>query len=217
MRILLLGPPGAGKGTQAKLLQKKLGIPQIATGDILRSAVAGGTALGMQAKAYMDKGELVPDSIMVGLIQERLKEDDCKNGFILDGFPRNLEQAKALDQIFKLLSIQLDAVIKVNVPLEEILRRLMMRRTCLGCGAVYHLENDPPKKEGVCDRCGKMLVQREDDKEEVIRRRFAIYEKQTSPLANYYKEKGLLWEIDGTKPIPEVERDLEKLLVGVKS
>lgn len=204
MRLVLLGAPGAGKGTQAKKLIDKYGIPQISTGDILRQAVAEGTPLGKEAKSYMDKGELVPDKVVLGLVEERLKQDDCKKGYILDGFPRNTAQAEALDIILGDISMPLTAAISVDVPKEDLMKRLTGRRTCRNCGQMYNVYFSPPKKEGACDKCGGELYQRDDDKEETIRRRLDVYEAQTAPLIDYYGKKGILHAVQGTGSIDDI-------------
>ncbi|MEJ2314423.1 MAG: adenylate kinase [Nitrospirota bacterium] len=204
MRLVLLGAPGAGKGTQAKKLIGKYGIPQISTGDILRAAVAEGTPLGKEAKGYMDKGELVPDSVVLGLVEERLKQDDCKKGFILDGFPRNTAQAETLDGMLGKLGMPLTAAVSVDVPESDLMKRLTGRRTCKGCGQMYNVYFNPPAKEGVCDKCGGELYQRDDDKEETIKKRLEVYNAQTAPLINYYGGKGILKKIEGTGSIDEI-------------
>ncbi|VAX29562.1 Adenylate kinase [hydrothermal vent metagenome] len=204
MRIVLLGAPGAGKGTQAKKLVEKYGIPQISTGDILRKAVADGTPLGKEAKSYMDKGELVPDSVVIGLVKERLTQDDCKKGFILDGFPRNTAQAEVLDKVLNETNIPLQVALCVDVDMEILMKRLTGRRTCRQCGQMYNIYFSPPQKEGVCDKCGGELYQRDDDKEETIRRRLEVYEAQTAPLIEYYKNKGILKTVEGTGDIDEI-------------
>lgn len=204
MRLVLLGAPGAGKGTQAKKLIDKYSIPQISTGDILRQAVAEGTPLGKEAKSYMDKGELVPDKVVLGLVEERLKQDDCKKGYILDGFPRNTAQAEALDIILGDIGMPLTAAISVDVPKEDLMKRLTGRRTCRNCGQMYNVYFSPPKKEGTCDKCGGELYQRDDDKEETIRRRLDVYEAQTAPLIDYYGKKGILHAVQGTGSIDDI-------------
>lgn len=204
MRLVLLGAPGAGKGTQAKKLIDKYSIPQISTGDILRQAVAEGTPLGKEAKSYMDKGELVPDKVVLGLVEERLKQDDCKKGYILDGFPRNTAQAEALDVILGDISMPLTAAISVDVPKEDLMKRLTGRRTCRNCGQMYNVYFSPPKKEGACDKCSGELYQRDDDKEETIRRRLDVYEAQTAPLIDYYGKKGILHAVQGTGSIDDI-------------
>jgi adenylate kinase len=204
MRLVLLGAPGAGKGTQAKKLIDKYGIPQISTGDILRQAVAEGTPLGKEAKSYMDKGELVPDKVVLGMVQERLKQADCKKGYILDGFPRNTAQAEALDVLLGKIGMPLTAAVSVDVPKEDLMKRLTGRRTCRGCGQMYNVHFSPPKKEKTCDKCGGELYQRDDDKEETIRRRLDVYEAQTAPLIDYYGRKGILHNVQGTGSINDI-------------
>ena len=212
MNLIMLGPPGAGKGTQAKMLVEKLGIPQISTGDMLRAAVAEGTELGKKAKEYMDKGQLVPDEVVIGIVKERLSKPDCEKGFILDGFPRTVPQAEALDKILEEMGKRIDYVINIVVPDEEILKRLTGRRTCKKCGAMYHVIYNPPKQEGVCDKCGGELYQRDDDKEETIKNRLKVYAEQTAPLVDYYRKKGVLVDIDGTKSINEIFEEILKAL-----
>jgi adenylate kinase len=212
MNLILLGAPGAGKGTQAKYIVEKYGIPQISTGDMLRDAVAKGTELGKKAKEYMDKGELVPDEVVIGIVRDRLKEKDTEKGFILDGFPRTLNQAEALDKMLSELNKNINAVINVAVPEEEVVKRIVNRRSCRKCGAVYHLIYAPPKVEGKCDKCDGELYQRDDDKEETVRERFSVYRKQTEPLIEYYSKKGLVKDVDGTKGIDEVSAEIQKIL-----
>jgi len=212
MNLILLGAPGAGKGTQAKKIVEKYGIPHIATGDILREAVAKGTELGKKAKEYMDRGELVPDEIVIGIVKERLQEPDCEKGFLLDGFPRTLKQAEALDNMLKELGRKIDAVIYIDVPEEEVVKRIVNRRTCRKCGAVYHLIYAPPREPNKCDKCGGELYQRDDDKEETVRQRFKVYMENTAPLIDYYEKKGLLYKVDGTKSIEEVFQQIEEIL-----
>ena len=204
MRLVLLGAPGAGKGTQAKKLIEKHGIPQISTGDILRKAVADGTPLGKEAKSYMDKGELVPDKVVIGLIEDRLKQPDCKKGFILDGFPRNTAQAETLDAMLKKLNMPLDSALSVDVPKGDLMKRLTGRRTCKGCQQMYNVYFSPPKKNGVCDKCGGELFHRDDDKEETIKRRLDVYDAQTAPLISYYKKSGILKSVTGVGGIDEI-------------
>jgi adenylate kinase len=204
MRIVLLGAPGAGKGTQAKILIEKYGMPQISTGDLLRAAVGAGTPLGKEAKSYMDKGELVPDSVVLGMVEERLKQDDCKKGYILDGFPRNTAQAEALDKMLAALNMSLTAALSVDVPLEDLRKRLTGRRTCKACGQMYNVYFKAPAKEGVCDKCSGELFQRDDDKEATIKKRLEVYTAQTEPLIGYYKSKGILKSISGTGSIDEI-------------
>ena len=204
MKLVLLGAPGAGKGTQAKKLIEKYGIPQISTGDLLRAAVAAGTPLGKEAKSYMDKGELVPDSVVLGMVEERLKQNDCKNGYILDGFPRNTAQAETLDKMLSSLNMPLDAALSVDVPFEDLMKRLTGRRTCKSCGQMYNIYFGPPKKEGLCDKCNGELFQRDDDKEETIKKRLEVYSAQTAPLIDYYKKKGLLKTVVGVGSIDDI-------------
>ena len=189
MRLVLLGAPGAGKGTQAKKLVDKYGIPQISTGDILRKAVAEGTPLGKEAKSYMDKGELVPDSVVIGLVKERLAQDDCKSGYILDGFPRNTAQAESLDGVLAAMHSPITVALSVDVDKNDLMKRLTGRRTCRGCQQMFNIHFTPPQKEGVCDKCGGELYQRDDDKEETIRNRLDVYAKSTAPLIDYYCKK----------------------------
>lgn len=214
MRLVLLGAPGAGKGTQAKKLIEKYGIPQISTGDILRQSVADGTPLGKEAKSYMDKGELVPDKVVLGLVQERLRKDDCKKGYILDGFPRNTAQAQALDGILNDLGMALTAALSVDVPKEDLMKRLTGRRTCRKCGQMYNVYFSPPKAEGVCDKCGGELFQRDDDREETIKRRLDVYEAKTAPLIDYYSKKGILKSVQGTGGIDQIFGKICSVLGG---
>ncbi|MBI4687323.1 MAG: adenylate kinase [Nitrospirae bacterium] len=204
MRLVLLGAPGAGKGTQAKKLIDKYGIPQISTGDILRKAVADGTPLGKEAKSYMDKGELVPDSVVIGLVKERIAQDDCKKGYILDGFPRNTAQAETLDKVLNDLGMPLTAALSVDVPKDDLMKRLTGRRTCKGCQQMYNIYFSPSKKEGVCDKCSGELFQRDDDKEETIKRRLDVYEASTAPLIDYYNKKGILKSVQGVGSIDDI-------------
>jgi adenylate kinase len=204
MRIVLLGAPGAGKGTQAKLLVEKYSLPQVSTGDLLRAAVAAGTPLGKEAKSFMDSGQLVPDSVVLGMMQERMKQDDMKKGYILDGFPRNTKQAEALDAMLASLNMSLDAALSVDVPFEDLMKRLTGRRTCKACGQMYNIFFSPSRKEGSCDKCGAELYQRDDDKEETIKKRLDVYNAQTAPLIDYYKGKGILKSVAGTGSIDEI-------------
>ncbi len=204
MNLILLGPPGAGKGTQAKRLMEKYGIPQISTGDILRAAVKDGTEMGRKAKEYMDSGKLVPDEVVIGIIDDRLKEDDCKKGYMLDGFPRTVPQAEALGDVLAGMGSTIDHVISIEVPDEELVGRLTGRRTCRDCGAGYHLMFDPPKVEGVCDKCGGELYQRDDDNEETVTNRLKVYNEQTQPLIDYYSNKSLIRPINGIGGIGEI-------------
>lgn len=215
MRIVLLGAPGAGKGTQAKILIEKYGMPQISTGDLLRAAVAAGTALGKEAKSYMDKGELVPDSVVLGMVGERLKQDDCKKGYILDGFPRNTAQAEALDKMLASLNMSLTAALSVDVPFEDLMKRLTGRRTCKACGQMYNIYFKAPAKESVCDKCKGELFQRDDDKEATIKKRLEVYTAQTEPLIGYYKKKGIVKSVSGTGSIDEIFKKVTEVL-GLK-
>ena len=208
MRLVFLGAPGAGKGTQAKMLVDQLKIPQISTGDMLRKAVADGTPLGKEAKSYMEKGELVPDSVVIGLIKERLQESDTENGFILDGFPRNVSQAKELDRLLGDLGKPLDVALVLDVPFEDLMKRLTGRRTCRSCGQMYNIYFSPPKIEGKCDVCGGELYQRADDNEETIKKRLEVYQSSTEPLIEYYKNKGILKVVQGTGNINEIYRKI---------
>jgi adenylate kinase len=205
MNIILIGPPGAGKGTQAKRMIDRLGVPQISTGDMFRAAVKDGTPMGIKAKEYMDKGALVPDEVVIGVVDERFGKPDAKQGFILDGFPRTIEQAKALDGLLDKLGISLDHVVVIEVPDDFLVERLTGRRTCKGCGYMHHIEFDPPKTEGVCDKCGGELYQRDDDQEATIRERLTTYHAQTSPLIDYYSKKGIVRKIEGTGSMKDVQ------------
>lgn len=208
MNLILLGPPGAGKGTQAKMLIEQFGIPQISTGDMLRAAVAAGSELGKKAKACMDAGTLVPDDVVIGIVGERLAQPDCDKGFILDGFPRTVAQADALGETLAAIGKKLDAVISLEVDSEALVERLTGRRTCRACGQGFHVRFDPPSKEGVCDACGGELYQRDDDREETIRKRLQVYQEQTAPLIDYYQREGLLSSIDGMQDIQVVHEDI---------
>ncbi|ACX52348.1 adenylate kinase [Ammonifex degensii KC4] len=208
MNLLIMGPPGAGKGTQSERLVKEFNIPHISTGDMLREAVKQGTEMGKKAKEYMDKGQLVPDEVIIGVVKERLMQPDCERGFLLDGFPRTVAQAEALDKLLLEMGRKLDAVINVSVPREKIVARLTGRRVCKVCGATYHIVNNPPKVEGKCDKCGGELYQRSDDTEETVNKRLDVYEAQTQPLIEYYQAKGLLVNIDGDQPIDKVFADI---------
>ena len=212
MNLILLGPPGAGKGTQAQLMVDRYHIPQISTGDILRAAVKDKTPLGVKAKGFMDQGKLVPDELVVGIIEERLKAADCHPGFILDGFPRTIAQAEALQPILSKMGRSIDHVVNIEVEDEELVRRLTGRRTCKNCGAMFHIVFHAPKREGICDRCGGMLYQREDDKEETIRTRLKEYQKQTSPLIKYYQQKKTLRSIQGVGEQEQIFEQIVRLL-----
>ncbi|WP_148897094.1 adenylate kinase [Geothermobacter ehrlichii] len=208
MNLILLGPPGAGKGTQAKMLIERFGIPQISTGDMLRAAVAAKTELGLKAKACMDAGALVPDEVVIGIVGERLQQADCDKGFILDGFPRTVPQADALKATLAGLDKALSAVISLEVDVEALIERLTGRRTCRDCGRGFHLKFDPPAKADVCDSCGGELFQRDDDREETIRKRLQVYQEQTAPLVEYYQREGLLVAIDGMQEMAAVQEDI---------
>jgi len=214
MNIVFLGPPGAGKGTQAKILIERYGIPQISTGDMLREHRAKGTELGKKAQEYMDKGQLVPDEIILGMVKERLSQPDCQKGFILDGFPRTVAQAEALDKLLSEMGKKLDFALALIVPDELLVERLTGRRTCKNCGMMYHIKYKPPKVEGKCDVCGGELYQRPDDNEETVRNRLKVYHEQTAPLIEYYKNKGILREIDGSKSIEEITQQIIAILEG---
>ncbi|HZX61549.1 MAG TPA: adenylate kinase [Candidatus Methylomirabilis sp.] len=214
MRGILLGPPGAGKGTQAKMLTERYGVPQISTGDILRSAVAAGTPLGREAKSYMDRGALVPDEVVIGIVRERLHQPDCQRGYLLDGFPRTVTQAEALTRMLTELGAPLPCVVSLDVAEAELVRRLSGRRTCPACGAVFHVESHPPKVEGTCDACGGRLIQREDDREETIRRRLRVYREQTEPLISYYQARGLVKHVNGSGDTGEVFARIAGVLEG---
>ena len=204
MKIIMLGAPGAGKGTQAKMIADKYGVPHISTGDIFRANIKNGTELGMEAKKYMDKGLLVPEELTVRILLDRVAQDDCKNGYVLDGFPRTIPQAEVLDSELTKLGDHIDYAINVDVPDENIVKRMSGRRACLTCGATYHIEHVPPKKEGICDVCGSELVLRDDDKPETVKNRLNVYHEQTQPLIDFYTEKGVLKTVDGTVPMEEV-------------
>lgn len=204
MKIIMLGAPGAGKGTQAKRIAEKYSLPHISTGDIFRANIKNGTELGNKAKSYMDAGKLVPDEITIGMLIDRINEEDCSQGYVLDGFPRNLAQARSLDEALKKQNNKIDYAIDVEVPDENIIKRMGGRRACLNCGATYHLEFMPTKLEGICDKCGNQIVIREDDKPETVKERLKIYHEQTQALIEYYAEAGILKEVDGTLDINEV-------------
>ncbi len=212
MKIIMLGAPGAGKGTQAKMIAKKYDIPHISTGDIFRANIKEGTDLGKEAKGYMDKGQLVPDELTVRILLDRVAKDDCKNGYVLDGFPRTIPQAEVLDKEVSKMGDKIDFAIDVDVPDENIIRRMGGRRACLKCGATYHVEHIPPKKEGICDACGAELVLRDDDKPETVKKRLDVYHEQTQPLIEYYGAKGILKSVDGTRDMNDVFSDITGLL-----
>ncbi len=204
MKIIMLGAPGAGKGTQAKMIAEKYHIPHISTGDIFRANIKNGTELGKEAKKYMDQGLLVPDELTVKILLDRVGQEDCKEGYVLDGFPRNIPQAEVLDDALKKISDNIDFAINVDVPDENIIRRMGGRRACVSCGSTYHIEYIPPKKEGVCDVCGQALVLRDDDKPETVKNRLEVYHGQTQPLIDYYQAKNILRTVDGTRSVEEV-------------
>ena len=213
MRLVLLGPPGAGKGTQAKLMQERMGASHISSGDLLRAAIAGNNELGRAAQAYMQRGELVPDALVIDMINQRLRQNGSDPSFMLDGFPRTVAQAEALEAMLAGMHIPLDHVVSLQVPREELVRRLSGRRTCRQCGTMYHVELDPPRTAGVCDRCEGELFQRDDDREETIRARLGVYDKATAPLTAFYRSRGLLREIDGTGSTTQV---LDRILGRLK-
>lgn len=204
MKIIMLGAPGAGKGTQAKMLADKYKIPHVSTGDIFRANIKNETELGTKAKVYMDQGMLVPDELTCDLVVDRIKQDDCKDGYILDGFPRTIPQAECLDKALDALNDKIDFAVNVEVPDENIIRRMSGRRACLSCGRTYHIVYNPPKEEGICDECKKELVLRDDDKPETVEKRLKVYHEQTQPLIDYYRNKGVLAEVDGTRDMQEV-------------
>ncbi|MCI6552307.1 MAG: adenylate kinase [Lachnospiraceae bacterium] len=212
MKIIMLGAPGAGKGTQAKMIADKYKVPHISTGDIFRANIKDGTELGMEAKKYMDQGLLVPDELTVRILLDRVGADDCKNGYVLDGFPRTIPQAEVLDKALADRGEQIDFAIDVDVPDENIVRRMSGRRACPACGATYHTEHIPPKTEGICDRCGKELVLREDDKPETVSKRLKVYHEQTQPLIDFYSAKGVLRTVDGTQPMEKVFDSIAEIL-----
>lgn len=212
MRVVFLGAPGVGKGTQADRLAARFRYPKVSTGDILREAVGNRTPLGLQAKACMDEGKLVSDGIVVGIVREKLAQPDCARGFFLDGFPRTVAQAEELDSLLRSRGQRLDRVVNVLVPREQVVRRLTGRRSCPSCKAVYHIEFAPPRQAGVCDRCGAGLVQRSDDRRETVEARLAVYEQETAPLIDYYRKQDLLSDLDGAGQVDEVERRLLDLL-----
>lgn len=212
MKIIMLGAPGAGKGTQAKKIAEKYSIPHISTGDIFRANIKNGTELGKKAKTYMDKGELVPDDLVVDLVIDRFKEPDCAGGYVLDGFPRTIPQAEALDKALTEIGEKVDYAVNVEVPDENIISRMSGRRACVGCGATYHMVFNPSKKEGVCDTCGQNLILRDDDKPETVKNRLGVYHNQTQPLIDYYQKQGILKEVDGTQGMDEVFAEIVKIL-----
>ena len=212
MRIIMLGAPGAGKGTQAKKIASKYSIPHISTGDIFRANIKNGTELGNKAKTYMDQGLLVPDELVVDLVVDRVNQNDCENGYVLDGFPRTIPQAEALDKALTEMGQSIDYAINVEVPDENIVKRMSGRRACLACGATYHIEHIPPKQEGICDTCGQSLVLRDDDKPETVLNRLKVYHKQTQPLIDFYTQKGVMKAVDGTVDMHEVFDSIVEIL-----
>ena len=212
MKVVMLGAPGAGKGTQAKKIAAKYSIPHISTGDIFRANIKNGTELGKKAKTYMDQGLLVPDELVVDLVVDRVNQDDCANGYVLDGFPRTIPQAEALTKALAGQGQKLDYAIDVDVPDENSVRRMGGRRACVGCGATYHLEYAPPKQEGICDTCGGELILRDDDKPETVTKRLGVYHEQTQPLIDYYTNAGILKRVDGTVDIDEVFQAITEIL-----
>ena len=214
MRLIIMGPPGAGKGTQAALIKKEFNIPHISTGDMFREAIASSTSLGIEAKKYIDQGKLVPDEVTIGLVRERLSKKDCENGFLLDGFPRTIAQAQALNEILKDLHIKLDAVINIDVDLDALVDRIVGRRVCENCGAGYHITNLKPKKEGICDVCGGKLIQRKDDTRETVVTRLDVYTNQTKPLLAFYNDLKLVKNVDGMGDIDAIFSNIKSTLKG---
>lgn len=212
MKVIMLGAPGAGKGTQAKQIADKYNIPHISTGDIFRANIKNGTELGKKAKTYMDQGLLVPDELVVELVADRIQQDDCKNGFVLDGFPRTIPQAEALDAALENIDEKMDYAIDVDVPDENIINRMSGRRACLSCGATYHIVSIPTKVEGICDRCGNPVVLRDDDKPETVKKRLEVYHEQTQPLIDYYKKQDILRTVNGVQPMEEVFKAIVEIL-----
>ena len=212
MKIVMLGAPGAGKGTQAKMIADKYTIPHISTGDIFRANIKEGTPLGLEAKSYMDQGKLVPDELTVKILLDRVAKDDCKNGYVLDGFPRTIPQANVLKEALEKTNDKIDYAINVDVPDENIVRRMSGRRACVTCGATYHIEHVPPKTEGICDKCGSALILRDDDKPETVLNRLKIYHEQTQPLIDFYNNEGILKEVDGTIDVKDVFENITKIL-----
>lgn len=212
MKLLIMGRPGAGKGTQAVNIKEYFNIPHISTGDMFRAAIKNQTKLGVTAKSYMDQGLLVPDEVTIGIVQERLLEDDCKKGFLLDGFPRTIAQAEALESFLEANGIKLDAVLDINVPAEILVRRMVGRRVCKGCGATYHVEFNAPKVEGVCDVCGTTLIQRADDTEETATNRLSVYDNNTAPLLEFYAKQNILKTVNGDQSLDKVFEDVKSVL-----
>ena len=212
MKIIMLGAPGAGKGTQAKMIAEKYSIPHVSTGDIFRANIKNGTELGKEAKKYMDQGLLVPDELTVKILLDRVAQDDCKNGYVLDGFPRTIPQAEALEAALNAIEQKLDYAIDIDVPDENIINRMSGRRACVGCGATYHVLFNPTKVEGKCDVCGESLILRDDDKPETVKKRLDVYHTQTQPLIDFYTERKVLVEVDGTQSMDKVFDDIMKIL-----
>ena len=212
MKIIMLGAPGAGKGTQAKRIAEKYGIPHISTGDIFRANIKEGTELGMKAKEFMDQGLLVPDEVTIGMLLDRIKKEDCVNGYVLDGFPRTIPQAESLTKALEEMGQKIDYAVDVDVPDENIVNRMSGRRACLNCGATYHIVSIPTKVEGICDRCGQPVVLRDDDKPETVQKRLTVYHEQTQPLIDYYKKQSILKTVDGTQPMEKVFADIVAIL-----
>ncbi|MCI6947518.1 adenylate kinase [Oribacterium sp. P9] len=212
MKIVMLGAPGAGKGTQAIKIADKYDIPHISTGDIFRANIKGGTELGQKAKSYIDKGELVPDEVTIGMLLDRIAQDDCKNGYVLDGFPRTIPQAESLTEALKSQGDRIDFALNIDVPDEAIIKRMSGRRACPKCGATYHIVYAAPKTENICDKCGTELIIRSDDKPETVKDRLNVYHQQTEPLIAYYKTAGVLREVDGTQELPKVFEDVVAIL-----
>lgn len=211
MKIIMLGAPGAGKGTQAKRIAEKYGIPHISTGDIFRANIKEGTELGMKAKEFMDQGLLVPDEVTIGMLLDRIKKEDCVNGYVLDGFPRTIPQAESLTKALEEMGQKIDYAVDVDVPDENIVSRMSGRRACITCGATYHVQFAPPKSEGICDKCGAELVLRDDDKPETVQKRLAVYHEQTQPLIDYYRRAGVLVSVDGTQSMDQVFESIVKI------
>lgn len=212
MKIIMLGAPGAGKGTQAKMIADQYKIPHISTGDIFRANIKNGTELGMEAKKYMEQGLLVPDELTVKILLDRVAKEDCKKGYVLDGFPRTIPQAEVLDKALEKIGDKIDFAIDVDVPDENIVKRMGGRRSCVGCGATYHIEHIPPRKEGICDTCGMELILRDDDKPETVQNRLNVYHTQTQPLIDFYRKKGILQTVDGTVDMKDVFAAIVKIL-----
>ena len=212
MKIIMLGAPGAGKGTQAKMIAEKYGIPHVSTGDIFRANIKNGTELGREAKQYMDQGLLVPDELTVKILLDRVAQDDCKNGYVLDGFPRTIPQAEVLDEALEKLNEKIDYAVDVDVPDENIVKRMSGRRACLKCGATYHIVSIPTKVEGICDRCGSQVVLRDDDQPETVKKRLDVYHEQTQPLIDYYKKQNILKTVNGTQPMEDVFAAIVEIL-----